>query len=126
MVIVPGDWTRGLSAATFGYSNLMMKSVIPKSLIISWLCCSGRFHRDYKLEIRIPKSETNPKFKCSNAQNVERQEADASVLVSPTRTFRSLAFRSFSIVSNFVLRHSDLNLMNERLLARPNSSTGGS
>jgi len=46
-----------------------------------------------KSEIRISKPETNPKFKCSN---------------SKTFTFWSFVFRTFVLVSDFVLRNSIL------------------
>ena len=52
-----------------------------------------------KSEIRISKSETNSKFKCSNFQNL---------------VFWSFEFWSLDIVSNFVIRYS--NFVSERFL----------
>jgi hypothetical protein len=37
------------------------------------LCRFRRFEKESNFEIRISKSETNPKFKCPNAQNLRRR-----------------------------------------------------
>ncbi len=55
-----------------------------------------------KYEIRISKSETNPKFECSNAQN--NQESIHCLTVN---LFGTLEFWSFELVSYFGFRASN-------------------
>jgi len=57
----------------------------------------------FKSEARISKSETNTKFKNSNVQNKGKGIRAENVVL-----FLSLEFLLLEIISNFVLRISDL------------------